>query len=348
LNPARPDYFPKLPYSDILPESAVQNARVGWRELIRVKKNNNVRIEDLGIAADKIFKPIQADLQPNTDSNSQYDRIAADLNRIAVTSGKKNLYFATNPAFVINGQLGDAASFDFDIRGLSRIEIIDENGSKKAELSVGASDLPKRQQRQIRFNPDIKEPTVVKYNIRAFDARGRQHMNTFRIVRFLPNSGDFLQIRADTVEKVAFGSAKYYAQFDAKNIREGKLGWNLVNGAYQVADGVQYQDNVESTLSYFVNSALPSFKVAVKASYETELDYDFIQIGYVRNGVTTQFLTSVNQETSAPQNGVSGKGVIDQTFTVTGTGTIEVFIRFISDAGVTDVGATIESITFSA
>jgi hypothetical protein len=347
LNIVRPDYFPLPPYTAETGANS-QDARVSWRQIVRVKKNAGKLIEDNGIEAEKIYRPVQADLQPNTSSNSQYDRIADDLSRQALLSGKKFMYFLTTPDLFTRGQLGVAASFDFELQGLRRVEITDENGVKRGELTVGPFDLLRRTQRQIRFAPGVTEPSLVQYNIKAFDALGRQQMNTFRSIRFFPNTVDFLQVRAGTSEKVAFGQVKYAAQFDSKPIREGKLGWNVVDGKLRLGDGQQYRDDVDTSITFFVNSALPTFKVAVKATYQTEVDYDFVQIGFVSRGQTTQFLTSVNGGSGARQDGISGQGVIDQTFTVTATGEVEVFIRFVSDGAVTDVGATIESLTISA
>jgi hypothetical protein len=214
-------------------------------------------------------------------------------------------------------------------------------------LNVNAWDLLKKQVRQIRFPSTATEPSITRYNIKAFDALGRQQITTYRTVRFLPSTINYLQIMPGNNIPLDFKTLpKYAAQYDDKIIKG--LGWNLVNGTLRVGDGVQYKENVDTKISFFANTKATTVNIQVKATYESEENFDYLQIGFTKNSNTTHFLRSTNSETGTPVDGVSGKGVIDQVFTAQVSGEFEIFARFISDGGVISVGATIESITVSA
>jgi hypothetical protein len=64
---------------DRLPERARPDVTLGWRQSVRVNQNAGVLIEDLGVVSNRIFRPTQADIQPNTTVYSPYDRIAQAL-----------------------------------------------------------------------------------------------------------------------------------------------------------------------------------------------------------------------------------------------------------------------------
>jgi hypothetical protein len=67
LSLASPQYFPMPPYYTNQSETestATPDARVGWRDTIRVGKNIELPIEDLGIKSEMIVRPTRLDLQP--------------------------------------------------------------------------------------------------------------------------------------------------------------------------------------------------------------------------------------------------------------------------------------------
>jgi hypothetical protein len=275
LNPNAPTFFPRFPFRGEIPGGG-QNARVSWRQLLRTKRNNGKLIEDAGIQAEpkNVFKPVLTDIQPTGSSVTQYDRIAQDLNRIAAETRKKDLYFATiPPVSTFEEQIGQPVSFVVDVQGMSRVIVSDEQGVTKRELNVRKDKLSTRQQLQVRFDSGITKPQIVRYNIKAFDSRGQEQMNTFRLYRFKPTQFSFLQVNVGSNAAIPFGNASYGVQYDEKRILDGNLGWNVVNETLQI---MQYTNGLDTTMTYFINSNLPEFRVFVKATYQTEEGFDYL------------------------------------------------------------------------
>jgi hypothetical protein len=79
FNTIDPVTFPAFPFVDRLPERARSDVSLGWRQSVRVRDNAGVLIEDLGVKADRIFRPTQADIQPDVKTYSPFDRIADAL-----------------------------------------------------------------------------------------------------------------------------------------------------------------------------------------------------------------------------------------------------------------------------
>ena len=172
-------------------------------------------------------------------------------------------------------------------------------------------------------------------------------MSTFRTIRFLPRATDLLKIAVNSNIVIDFkNQGKYFVNYDSKDVRDKKLGFNPTNKGMTIADGRQYVNSLTSTLTYFINALVP-FKAVVKASYETEMDYDFLKIGYVKGGNTKQLLSSINSLTGSEQDGVSGKGNLMSEFKIP-SGKIEFFITFVSDRNANSVGVTVQALAFKA
>ncbi|KAH9275688.1 hypothetical protein BASA83_001988 [Batrachochytrium salamandrivorans] len=76
---ASPSDFQKFPFSNELTNGSTTYTNaltVGVTKTIRIGLYNGQEIEDLGVKADVVFRPQWSDLQPNSTTNSQYDRIA--------------------------------------------------------------------------------------------------------------------------------------------------------------------------------------------------------------------------------------------------------------------------------
>jgi hypothetical protein len=258
------------------------------------------------------------------------------------------MYFQTTAAILVTAKIGDTLTFPLELQGLRRVQVTNPEGLIVGNLTVPILDQFRRTQRTIQVSQYVTTPVFLRYNIKAFDGFGRQQLSTVRVVRFVPSTTDFLQINSVMSEKVQFGQSKYVAQYDSNLVHDGKMEAAVVDGKLRMGNGKGYNDNADTTVSLFVNSTLPSFKVALKATYQTEKDYDFLKFGFIAGGKTVHFLTSVNSDSGAQQEGVSGKGVIDQSFLVAASGEVELFVRFVSDYTISEVGATIDSITISS
>ncbi|KAH9250180.1 hypothetical protein BASA81_012059 [Batrachochytrium salamandrivorans] len=79
---ASPTYFKKFPFNQELTSGSITYANtltVGVTQFVRTGRYKGQGIEDVGIKTDTVFRPRWSDLQPDSTTNTQYDRIANTL-----------------------------------------------------------------------------------------------------------------------------------------------------------------------------------------------------------------------------------------------------------------------------
>jgi hypothetical protein len=312
---------------------------------VRSGKNDMKIIEDFGVQADIVVRPNTADLLPNSTTYSQYERIATELNRVAVLTGKNGLYFRIKRIDLFSTfELNEKIVFELETQGMKKIVAFDENNSPVATLELEVSEVSQKQTRIFSFDYSSGTARVAKFNIKAYDTNLNEQFSTYRYVQLVPNAKDHLVI-SENATTVNFENAKYLGIFNSIQTKS-KNGWNLVNNTAVLGDGKQYSQNTDSRLSFFVNASF-KFNVTIAASFQTEQDYDFLKIGYTIGTNTTQLLKSKNSANGREQDGISGTGSINQSFEIRETGSVEVFVQFVSDISFNDVGASITSVQFS-
>ncbi|KAH6600264.1 hypothetical protein BASA50_002440 [Batrachochytrium salamandrivorans] len=97
---ASPTYFKKFPFSQELTSGSITYTNalsVGVTQAFRTGRYKGQTIEDVGIEPDTIFRPQWSDLQPDSPTNTQYDRIAASLARTGRENGQSKLHFVCEP-----------------------------------------------------------------------------------------------------------------------------------------------------------------------------------------------------------------------------------------------------------
>ena len=310
-------------------------------------KNDGALIEDDGILADyPLIRPNLQDLIPGTVSNSQYDKIADLLKNIGKKQGKNDLYFTAKPEAVFDSYLGTPLAFNLDLSGISKIQVFSEGNPVGSALVLSNTN---RQQRQIRFDPGFSNSSYRSFELRAFNSKGKTLFSTMRTVRFLPNPANYLKIQSGSLINLDLVNGGEIAQFDVHT--EAGLGFVANGTSLQVGNGIAYTNNVDTQRSYYLQASAP-FTVAIDADYQTEKGFDYLFFGYAtKDGKRVQFLSgpgSSEQQTTVPA--ASGKGSLNltQTYQVAATGTVELFVRFVSDGGVVDSGVTIRSISIQA
>ena len=175
---------------------------------------------------------------------------------------------------------------------------------------------------------------MVRLNVQGLDDYGNIAFNTWRSFKFIPPEFQYLVTvgRRNFARNLDFTKiSKYFGVFEDRN--KAGQGWNYLDNKWTINDGKTYGKNIDSTFSIFLANRGSS--IGIVATYDTEEELDFFQIGYILNGENTHYLL--------PNNGVSGVGVIDQIFDLP-AGNLEVFFRFYSYNGGFRVGATIQSI----
>lgn len=321
-----------------------QDARVSWRQSVRVGLHKGDLIEDDGISADVPFiRPTQLDLIPGSSSNSQYDFIADSLATIGSKNGQNGRYFLVTPEGSSTASIGLPLVFSFDIAKVAKVQIYKSGTALGSPLVVGDQS---RHTRQMQFDPKVTSAGTVVFEIRAYDSRGNDLFSTFRTFRFTPNPADFLQLTAKSTLKVDLASGKEIAQFDLSGTTASN-GFNANGTNLQIGNGISYDNNLDTQRSFFISSSVP-FSAHVKATYSTEIGCDYFFIGYNNKSGTVQFLTGLNTNVKPPIPipAVSGNGTIDQTFSIP-AGDVEFFFRFTSDPAVSFSGVLITDLTFS-
>jgi hypothetical protein len=305
--------FTLMPFYLELGNTLAQDARIAWRQSIRVKKNDMVLIEDNGIPTEQIVRPTRLDLIPTAEGNSQFDRIADDLKSGGFFSGKSFMYLSVDPA---NDQYASPGVFKFDIetQGIRRIEVT-KDGEVLGELQVDLLQIAKRQNRQISFDPKITDIAVYKFTIKGYDVKNNLVFSTNRFLNGLPPLSNFLTIQAGASLPLQLDESSTYGYQFEKGF-PGRKWTKNPDGSIQIVD---YDDNVNNQMSYFLYNNGKSLKVSVDADYVTEEGVDFLIFAY-RVGKEVKELTRF-----------AGTGKVAEEFEIPATGQIELMVSFFSD-----------------
>ncbi|KAH6562749.1 hypothetical protein BASA62_008942 [Batrachochytrium salamandrivorans] len=124
-----PSDFQKFPFSNELTNGSTTYTNaltVGSTQTVRVGRYSDRDIEDLGVETEVVFRPRWSDLQPNSTTNSQYDRIAEHLARIGRKNGQSKLHFVSEP-FTIVKPLGKF-SLDVETAGIDVFTVLQDDG----------------------------------------------------------------------------------------------------------------------------------------------------------------------------------------------------------------------------
>jgi hypothetical protein len=308
--------------------TGAQDARVAWRQSIRVKRKNNTLIEDNGVPTDIRVLPTELDIIPNTQLNSQLDRIADNLNQKAVSSGRRSMYFQTTPSFDASVTIGTAVEFQLDIQGLKRIQVLDIGKNQVAFLEVTNNQLMRRQQRSIRFPLTATQTGIVRYEIIAFDNFGKQILTTFRFIDVVPPRSSFATLSAQPMLLDARSTNLFITERGTTTAGWKKEGTKLVISP-------QYEINLDSTASFYMTSTNTPVAVTITGQYASEETFDFLTLSYKDARNSTELFK------------VSGKGQLNQSFTFSPQGDFVIDVKFTSDGAVSDDGVTIDSVQIS-
>ena len=315
-----PEIFGEMPFVDVLARDA-NDARVSWRAGRRFGKNDGAMIEDFGIKSDKIIRPSVKDFLNETQS--QFDFIADELERNAIVSGKKWTQLQVLNDLEFDASLGQSIELPMEIQGFKKVEVVFQNTTVEV-VDVNVLQIAQVQTRKLQFVPKVNEAVLGKIQVRGYNLANQLTFITFRQVRLLPRREDYLVLTGPTDLIATKGKAVF-------ENNAGENSWNRVGTTLTIGNGSVYADNIDSTISYFINTQSP-LKLKIKAKYDTEQDYDYFIVGYKTDKVIELAK-------------VSGAGELDTTFDIPVTS--EVFVKFTSDGAVTSKGVVIETLVLS-
>ena len=253
LSPRVPDIFPGLPFG--------QDMRVAWRQVVR---RNGLLVEDNGVASDYMVKPVIGDL--NGVVVSYFETIGNHLESIAKISGASftscmsnvNLVYAT-PDTQSDVEVGSRVVFDCTFSFMTSLILIIDNFTGD-EIVVGslttAKSIKSSSARLESFNV-ISLTGIDNYKIVGY-LDYRQVLITRRKIRYIPRKVDFLTLEQGYTNIINFtNSFTGIYNIDTNN----ELGWNLKNDILVIQDGESYSNNVDSSVSFFID--IPQSTVAV-------------------------------------------------------------------------------------
>lgn len=325
----------KIP--NIFPPNTIFNRfRVSWKQVLRI---DGSLIEDIGIPSDIIVRPSVSDFTDRTSNSSQYQKIAEELFKQGIDNGKNKLFFQAMPQNSADISIDEDVAFKVESSGFSAIQV-EQNGivHQRKEFREESSEVEKY---ELKFNHSIQTPQIVRYCIRGIDFTRKNQFLTWRTVKFIPRKSDFLQLIPGKIHSLDMsGTSKYFAQYDHPT--QAGQGWNTKNNILRIGNGVNYEGNMETTVSYFFRTHKSRPMISIKLRYDTMKDRDVFNTGLIVNRGHVRDL-------GCGLTKLSGKGDIEFAECVlrgipNESSDVELFFKFASHGRTSTDGVTIESI----
>ncbi|XJO77300.1 hypothetical protein BDV3_001897 [Batrachochytrium dendrobatidis] len=292
---------------------------------------------------DIVVRARWSDLQPNSTTNTQYDRIADNLSRIGKANGQANTMFVAEP-FSMDANLGDF-KLDAEVSGIEDITITSDDGKKV----FGTQKLTLDHHNVTITTPPISDGIGTQRITIIGSTKGKQIIKTYRTVRVVPT--DEQRVHIATTPFTFNGKSTSVGLFNSAETAPVD-GWSLHNGKWMVGNGTLYNNNVVTSLEVFMTAPVGThvnFNLDVNLDCETEFDY--LGLLTKSDNKETPILTTVSRLVAGRIiPGVSGRNTVVKgayPFTTT-TENFSVILRFTSDVISGFKGATINSFTASA
>ncbi|KAH9271851.1 hypothetical protein BASA83_005953 [Batrachochytrium salamandrivorans] len=310
-----PTYFKKFPFSQELASGSktyTNTLTVGVTQFVRTGRYNGQTIEDVGIEPDTVFRPQWSDLQPNSPTNTQYDRIAESLVRTGQENGQSKLHFVCEP-------------FDIE-KPLGRFSLEVESAVSAAGSTLGNNRI-----------------TIVG------KTAGKQVLKTIRNVRIIPTNDKYMKISNRGF--IFTGISDSVGLYQSPNTAPAD-GWNNLKGPWMIGNGIKYAKNIDSSVEAFFSAPVGTkINIGLNAVFDTVPGCDFLYLSVKSSGGVEDFLIrSKSHDGKKTFNGISGREkIVRKTIPfTTKSKRFSVSLRFTSDKAVELTGATIKSFTVSA
>ncbi|KAH9265228.1 hypothetical protein BASA83_011228 [Batrachochytrium salamandrivorans] len=323
---ASPDDFQKFPFSQELTSGSTtytNTLTVSVTQTVRTGLYNGQLIEDVGIKTDTVFRPQWSDLQLGSPTNTQYDRIAEHLARI----GQEN------------GQIESAGIEKFIVFRADGKTVI----AKKKKWAFTTKQ---------KFSISVSAAGSTLGNSRIIivgKTAGVQVLKTKRNVRTIPTNDKYMKI--GTPGFTFTGISGFVGLYQSPTTAPAD-GWNNLRGPWMIGNGIQYANNVDSSIEAFFAAPIGTkINIGIDVDLDTESGFDFLHLSVKSSdGIETPLIRSKSRDGTKTFTGISGrKGTVKAIFRfTTKSETFSVSLRFTSDESTEFTGATINSLTVSA
>ncbi|KAI8808148.1 hypothetical protein BJ742DRAFT_853811 [Cladochytrium replicatum] len=331
-----------------------QDARVGYRQYVRIFKNAGELIEDRGILADRgnnkltqrsdsdicfsqhIFNTGFAIRDVRDNLGPLYENLEAIAGFLNTAVHRKGIFesaFLLEPVrnigvFVINGSSEGARTFDLKIANFDFVRFVDKSTDKAIQdVDLGrvpTVDDPIVKDMKLALPSALLEsPGMKRITVQAF-RDGVQYVQTHRSVKVFPGPARRLFPYTWDFSLFPLNSAAYIFNFG----NEDAVGWKLVNGVLQIGTSPLYTDGVDTTVT-FVVTAPPSSSILIglSGSYQSELNFDFFTVSLTDVATGDDFATlyRVSGSGQFPAEGITSTAYGDKAV-------FAISLRFTSDS----------------
>ncbi|KAH6577569.1 hypothetical protein BASA60_003975 [Batrachochytrium salamandrivorans] len=343
-----PTYFKKFPFSQELASGSktyTNTLTVGVTQFVRTGRYNGQTIEDVGIEPDTVFRPQWSDLQPNSPTNTQYDRIAESLVRTGQENGQSKLHFVCEP-FDIEKPLG-RFSLEVESAGIEKFTVFRADGK-----TVIAKKKKWASTKKQKFSISVSAAGSTLGNNRITivgKTAGKQVLKTIRNVRIIPTNDKYMKISNRGF--IFTGISDSVGLYQSPNTAPAD-GWNNLKGPWMIGNGIKYAKNIDSSVEAFFSAPVGTkINIGLNAVFDTVPGCDFLYLSVKSSGGVEDFLIrSKSHDGKKTFNGISGREkIVRKTIPfTTKSKRFSVSLRFTSDKAVELTGATINSFTVSA
>ncbi|KAH6578076.1 hypothetical protein BASA60_003798 [Batrachochytrium salamandrivorans] len=274
-----------------------------------------------------------------------YDRIAASLARTGQENGQSKLHFVCEPFLIekpING-----FSLEVETAGIERFTVFQADGK-----TIIAKKRRRSATNKQKFAIPVSADAITLGNSQIIivgKTAGVQVLKTKRNVRIIPDDDKYMEI--STSGFTFTGTSDSVGLYQSPATAPGN-GWNNLKGPWMIGNGVQYVENIDSSIEAFFSAPVgTNINIGIDVALDSMPGHDFLYL-YVKSsdGVEDFLLRSKNRDGAETLNGVSGLDmIIKETFPfTTKSEKFSVSLKFISNRSREFAGATINLFTVSA
>lgn len=311
------------------PLPGTHRARVSFGQAVRSGLNEGSFIEDFGCEADLLVSPRLSDLVDGGES--QIIKITSALRYLSFFPRYQSSVRAPSNEFVQLRTKGDL-SFPLRVRNTPKVRIT-INGEVVDEIYTqrfyGTSTV------DYSFPDTLVVGDTNSVLIEGVSYSGKRLWNLRRQVVVLE---DPVVVGAEGLE-IDFATATTVAPFSIINSNPAEDGWNLVAPALEIGYNPTYSDNVNSDALLSVDlTALPSAQLSFDLEYDTEVDFDFVDVFVTdsEGGNTTLLRESGTQALQTYDFDISE---------FAGKAGVQVHFRFISDTNTVATGVRLQRVS---
>ncbi|KAH6571612.1 hypothetical protein BASA60_007084 [Batrachochytrium salamandrivorans] len=326
-----PEHFTRMPFTDELSTKNGEHSMqisMAFSTLVRSRPYDGSQwVEDVGIKTEVVVRARMSDIAPNSTVNSQYDRISKHLDDVGKSTGKRDLYFISEPqSYEMNaGQL----SVDAEIAGLDYISVQNEN----LGTDISVQEISTSRKHVSLFSNYTFASLGNHHLVVTGKAKGKQVLKTYRSVSILPKAEDRHNLASSPF--VFNGPSKSVGIYnDRRAISKGE--WNNKLGKWVVGDGVSYKAGLESSIeSFFTLPVGSNITISIDVKLESTRENDMLYLSVKSDGgVETQLLQSQSIYAFGLIDGLSGNVSVSKTVPYTTLSQeFSVSLMFSSNAG---------------